>query len=236
MQRILKSTECRLEGSPALHHQVESALAAAVNPVGVVQLARAVNAQADEKMMFLEERAPVIVEQQAVGLEGVLHDLFGPAVGFNEFHRTLEEVELHQRRLATLPRHRDLLGAMRFEQLADVGLERGLGHPALFVRIQCLLGQEEAIGAINIAGGPARLRQQVEGRWGAQGFGRHVGVVNHWGLHETKQHGKKSEYADKDENDCSCVKRSIHFLFTQACNRNESFTPQITNHPPVFIN
>jgi len=150
------------KGLPALHHQVESALAAAVNPVAVVHLVWAVNAQADEEMMFLEERTPVIVEQQAVGLEGVLHDLFGSAVGFNEFHCFLEEVEFHQRRLATLPRHRDFLGAMRFEQLSDVGLERGLGHPTLFVWVQCLLGQEEAISAINIAGGPARLRQQVK--------------------------------------------------------------------------
>ena len=190
--------------------------------------------------MFLEERAPVIVEQQAVGLEGVLHDLFGPTVGFNDFHRTLEEFELHQRRLTTLPRNRDLPRAMRFEQLADVGLERGLGHPTLFVRIQCLLGKEETIGAINITGGPARLRQQVEGRWGAQefaqGFDRHVGVISHRVLHETKQQGKKGEYANKDENDCNCVKRSIHSHFSQACNRNEIFTPQITIQQPVFIN
>ena len=41
------------------------------------------------------------------------------------------------------------------------------GHPILFVRIQRLFGQEEAIGAIDIAGGPARLRQQVEARRGA---------------------------------------------------------------------
>jgi len=33
--------------APAAHHQVEGALPSAVDPVGVVQLARAVDAQAD---------------------------------------------------------------------------------------------------------------------------------------------------------------------------------------------
>ena len=149
---------------PALHHPVEGALPAAVDPVGVVDLARAVDAQADQEVVLLEEGAPVVVEQDAVGLEGVLHGLAGPAVLLDELDGAPEELELHQRRLAALPRHGDLGRAVRLEQLADVGLERGLGHPALVVRIQRFLGQEEAIRAIDVAGGPARLRQQVEAR------------------------------------------------------------------------
>ena len=149
---------------PALHHLVEGALFAAVDTVGVVELARAVDAQADQKVVFLEEGAPVIVEKDAVGLKGVLHDLSRPAVLFDEFDGAPEEVELHQRRLAALPRHCHCGRAVRLQQLADVGVERVIRHPVLFVRIQRILGQEEAVRAIDIAGGPTRLRQQVEAR------------------------------------------------------------------------
>ena len=127
-----------------------------------MQFAGAVDAQADQKIVFLEEGAPVIVEQDAVGLKGVLHDLPGPAVLLDEFDGAPEEFELHQRRLAALPRHGHLGRAVRLQQLADIGLERGIGHPVLVVRIQRFLGQEEAIRAVDIAGGAARLRQQVK--------------------------------------------------------------------------
>src|SRR5208337_1348183 len=150
---------------PALHHLVEGALFAAVEPVRVVDLAWAVNAQANQEIVFLEEAAPLIVEEDAVGLKGMLHDLLGAAVLFDELDGASEEVDLHQRRFASLPRDSYCGRAVRLQQLLDVSLERGLGHPILFVRIQRFFGQEEAIGAIDVANGPARLRQKVEARW-----------------------------------------------------------------------
>ena len=158
------------ESPPAAHHQVKGALAAAIDPIGVVEFARTVDAQADQEVVLLEEGAPLIVEQDAVGLEGVLHALARPAILLDEFDRAPEELELHQRRLATLPCHGHLRRTMRLQQLADVGFERGLRHPVLLVRIERFLGEEEAVGAIDVAGRPARLRQQVEARWAA---GRH---------------------------------------------------------------
>ena len=132
-------------------------------------LAWAVDAQPNQKIVFLEEGAPLIIQQDAVGLKGVFHGLTGPAVLFDELDRAPEELELHQRRFASLPRHGDRGRAVRLQQLADVGLQRGLRHPVLFVRIQRFLRQKEAISAIDVAGGPARLRQQVEARWGPGG-------------------------------------------------------------------
>jgi hypothetical protein len=96
--------------------------------------------------------------------EGVLHGLAGMAVLLDELDRAAKELELHQRGLAALPRHRDLRHAVRLEQLADVGLERGLGHTVLVVRVQRFLRQEEAVGAIDVAGRSARLGQQMEAR------------------------------------------------------------------------
>ena len=149
---------------PSLHDEVEGALSAPVAPVGVVQFARPVDAQADQEIVLLEEGAPGVIEQHAVGLKGVLHLLAGPPVFLDQRDRVLEELQLHQRRLAALPRHRHFGRAVRLQQLPDIGLERGLRHPVLVVGIQRLLRQEEAIGAVDVAGGAARLREQVKAR------------------------------------------------------------------------
>lgn len=155
-----------LQATPALHHPIEGALCAVVDSVGVVQFARAIHAQADQKLVFLEERAPVIVHEDSVGLEGVLYGLAWLAVFLDKINRVLEELEFHQRRLAALPRHRYLGRTMRLQQLADVDLQCCRGHAVLFVRIERLLGQEVAIGAVDVAGGSARLGHHMEIRRG----------------------------------------------------------------------
>ncbi len=48
-------------------------MSAAVDAVGVVELAWTVDAQPDEEVVLLEERAPRVIEENAVGLERVLH-------------------------------------------------------------------------------------------------------------------------------------------------------------------
>jgi len=58
--------------------------------------------------VFLEEGAPVLVEQDAVGLKRVPHDLARPTILVDELEGAPEEVELHQRRFAALPRDRHL--------------------------------------------------------------------------------------------------------------------------------
>ena len=168
---------------PALHHQIEGALAATVQPVGVVQLARAVHTQADQKVVLLEEAAPVVIQQKAVGLEGVFDRLAGLAVLLDQLDRMLKKFKFHQRRLAALPGHRDVGHAVRFEQLADVGLERGRRHPAPVVRVERFLGQEEAVGAVDVASRAAGLGQQMKARWTPVGHrrvpsGRFSGLVH----------------------------------------------------------
>src|SRR5579862_622822 len=94
-----------MEQPPAIHHFIEGAFLAAVDPILIVELARTIYAQADQKIVFLKKGTPIIVDKNAVGLKGVFYALFGPAVFFYELDRASEEVNLHQRRLATLPRH-----------------------------------------------------------------------------------------------------------------------------------
>ena len=65
--------------------------------------------------------------------------------------RAFEEVQPHQRRLAALPGDGDFRRAMRLDQLADVVLQLFIGHAKAAAGIQHLFGQEEAVGAIEIA-------------------------------------------------------------------------------------
>ena len=128
-----------------------------------MQLAWPVHAESDQEPMLLEEAAPVVVEQGAVGLDAVLNDLARPTVSFNQFDRALEERKLHQRRLTPLPCDLYFRCLVGLQQLADVGLQGAVRHTLALVRIQRLLGQEEAIAAVYIAGRPAGLGQQVKG-------------------------------------------------------------------------
>jgi hypothetical protein len=57
------------------------------------------------RKLCFEEGAPIIVKQQAVGLEGVLHALTRLAILFDKLNSMLEEFVLHQRWLPALPRH-----------------------------------------------------------------------------------------------------------------------------------
>src|SRR5580704_1008908 len=140
---------------PALHHSVEGSPFAAVEPVCVVDLAGTIDAEPNQKIVFLEEGAPLVIKKDSVGLKGMLYRLLRPAVFFHQLHGTPEELKLHQRRLAPLPRHGYSGRAVRLQELADVSLERGIGHPVFFVRIQGFLGQEKAIGAIDVTSGSA---------------------------------------------------------------------------------
>ncbi len=88
---------------------VEGRLAAFGHTDPVVQFARAVDRQADEKAVGLEEFRPVLVEQHAAGLQIVLDALARPGVPALQSDDLLEEGNAEQRRLATLPGKDDLV-------------------------------------------------------------------------------------------------------------------------------
>src|ERR1700733_6567110 len=97
---------------PAGHDAIEGAALAPVHPVSVVNLPRSIDAQSHEEIVLLEKGAPVVVQQDAVGLEGVLYNLLRAAVLLDQLDGMLEELELHQRRLSSLPSHGDLRRAV----------------------------------------------------------------------------------------------------------------------------
>ena len=53
--------------------------------------------------MVVEEFAPLVGEQRAVGLDRVVDGLARLPVSVGQFERTPEEVDTHQRRFAALP-------------------------------------------------------------------------------------------------------------------------------------
>ena len=87
----------------APHDIVKGAAPGVVLPVKVVNLRRTVETDADQKVFFAEKLAPLGIEQQAVGLQGIFNDLSGPGVFFLKGHDIAEEIDSHQERFPSLP-------------------------------------------------------------------------------------------------------------------------------------
>lgn len=130
---------------------------APVSTVMVVDVLRPVEGKADEKAIPFEEFAPVVVEEEAVGLETVSDRLTGSPVLLLKSDRLLEELQTHQRRFASLPAKRNL----RFpglHDLADKLLKHLEAHSMDFpLWIQRPFLQVEAVFAGHVAVGAGRL-------------------------------------------------------------------------------
>ena len=149
----------------APHHPVERRLAALVHAVGIVHLPRPVDRDADQEVVLLQERAPLVIEQGAVRLDRVEDPLARRGVLAFQLDRPPEEIQAHHRGLAALPGDHHLRGPrVALEQLTDIRLLQVFGHPEPAARIQHLLGQEEAVLAIQVADRARGLGHHVEGQ------------------------------------------------------------------------
>jgi hypothetical protein len=146
------------------NHPIEGRLSALVDAVPVVQLARAIDRDADEEVALCQEGGPLVVDQRGIRLQRVEDPLPRRRVPRLEFEGAPEEVDAHQRRLATLEGDHHLVGTpLRREQLADVRLVHVRRHAEPAAGIELLLRQEEAVLAIQVADRSGRLRHHVEG-------------------------------------------------------------------------
>lgn len=82
---------------------VERALASVIEAVVVVVFFGPIEAYPDEEPVFGEELAPFIVEEDAVGLQGIGYDLSIGAVFFLQAYQFFVKIQAHQRWLSTLP-------------------------------------------------------------------------------------------------------------------------------------
>src|SRR6185312_4046074 len=142
---------------------VEGGLPAFVDAVDVVQLAGAVDGEADEEMIGGEELGPFVVEENAVGLENVGD---GAAVGvfLLELEGAAEEVDAQERGFATLPGEGDSRGGLGLDVLADVGFQHlGRHGPVALAGVEVFLFEIEAIGTVEVTDWPGGLGHDMEG-------------------------------------------------------------------------
>lgn len=134
-----------------LHDPIERPVAGPVFPVKIVQLPRSVDTQADEEVMVVEEAAPCLIDQYAVGLEGVLDRGPGLPAPVLQLYGPSKKIESHERRLAPLPGNGHPGHLVRFEKLPNKCFMNLVRHPEIAARVELFLLQEEAVVAPQIA-------------------------------------------------------------------------------------
>ncbi len=92
------------------HDLVEAWLAPFVHAVNVVQRPRAINADAQQEVVFGKKGGPFVVQQRAIGLHGVQEGHARPPVLLYQLHGAPVERQPHERRLAPLPGDVDAVG------------------------------------------------------------------------------------------------------------------------------
>ena len=119
-----------LQEADATHDALEGGLAPTGEAVVVVELLGAVDGDADEPVVAPEEGAPLVGEEGAVGLEAVVDEV---ALGVLtlEGDDALVEAERAHEGFAAVPGEEHLGLGLRFDVLANVGLERGVAHDVL---------------------------------------------------------------------------------------------------------
>jgi hypothetical protein len=148
------------------HHLIEGRRTSFVNTESVVKFARTVDAQSDQEPVLFKKLRPLLFEQDAVSLKIVFDALSGLGVPLLKCDYSLEEVEAAQRRLSTLPGEDDLRARIAFDVLAYEKLKYLVSHLAgAWPAWQGLFAQIEAVLAVQVAGGAARLRHDVKASW-----------------------------------------------------------------------
>src|SRR6266571_5976625 len=153
-----------LQQPRSTHHFLERRRTTFIYTVGIVHGLWTIQAQPDQEVMFVEKSAPIIIQEDAIGLHGVLNVDARASIGMHKLHRAIEKVESHQSWFATLPGYRDFRSTLRFEQLTNIGFEGLVTHAKTTVRVEFLLGEEKAIGAIEVTGSARRLTQDMKVR------------------------------------------------------------------------
>ena len=151
-----------LQQLQAAHDFVERRLLAFVDAIGVVHFRGAIDGEADEEIVRGEEFAPFVVEQRAVGLDGVGND-FTAREFFLERDDFAEKIDAEQGGFAALPGEIDFGDGLAMDVLADVFLQHRVAHaPLVFAGIEIFLFEIETIFAIEVANRPDRFGQDVK--------------------------------------------------------------------------
>ena len=184
-----------VEQCDAPHHLLERRHPLLVATVLVVKLLRSIYRDPHEPVVLLKEAAPLVSEQCAVGLQGVVD---GAATGILalQLHHPLVEGERPHQRLAAVPGEEHLRHGLRLDVLLDEAFEQLVAHReaprGFLVSVEVALLKVIAVGA-----------GQVTDR--AYGFGHHIQWPCKGGKcrHQYKSIANKQEltklHADKDK-------------------------------------
>lgn len=112
-----------VEQVDAPHHLAEGGAATGRAAIFVVKLLRAVDGDAHEEVVFLEEAAPLVGEQRGVGLNTVV-DGAAAGVGALEFQGTLIEGDGAHERFAAVPSEEHFGGGLSFDVFLDELLQQ----------------------------------------------------------------------------------------------------------------
>ena len=117
----------------------------------VVDVLRAVDAEADEELVVQEEATPCVVDEDAIGLQPVADALPRYTVFFLQFNDFSEEIDAGKGGLAALPREHGL-GKTLLHEAGDHGFEDFVGHKvARHIGIHLAGAQVEAVLTAQIA-------------------------------------------------------------------------------------
>ena len=178
-----------LESLHAAHDPLEGAVALFVVTVFVVDFLRAVERKSDQPIVLMKELAPVVVEQDAIGLEGVGDTVAiatQPLLQADEF---FIEGQTGKGGFAAL-KGKGRVGVGVEEIAIDQAFERFVGHAALRqIRVGVQIAVEvKAVGAIEIADGGGGFDQdrgnagRGAGTLGMQGYARTGSLANNMKL------------------------------------------------------
>ena len=101
-----------------LHHFVEGGKPLAVPAVFIVEFLRTVDRDADQKIIFFEEAAPVVCQQGTVCLDTVV-DLPSASVFLLKFERFLIKVDRTHQCFAAMPGKKHLRHCLAFQIVFD---------------------------------------------------------------------------------------------------------------------
>ncbi len=148
-----------------LQDPVKAACAAFVHAIAVVEVARAIQREADEEVVSGQEFAPDIVEHNSVSLKRVL-DPFSVSVLLLESDGIFKKIDSQQGGLASLPCEIYDLTWLRCDVLSDISFQDAFRHDPF---LHAPLGRKEhsllkvkAISTGQIAEGADRLSQYVK--------------------------------------------------------------------------
>ena len=145
----------------SVHHPVEGREPALVLAVLVMNIIGAVQGYSHKEIVLAEEPRPFPVEERAVGLDGVVDDLF-TGIFLLKFQSLAVEIQPQHQRFAAVP----VEGHFRHTVRADIFLnhffEHRFGHPGLLAAVDLGLVEVVAIFAVQIAERPGGLDHDVE--------------------------------------------------------------------------